>query len=371
MTQPEKIRVVVAMSGGVDSSVAAALLKEQGYDVIGVSLKLWDYDEEERVIQGKTCCSLDDIADAKSVCDTLRIPFYAFNHKKEFRKKVIDVFVDEYAHGRTPNPCVLCNQHLKFDVLLSEAERLGARYLATGHFARIIRNDEGKLALLKARETAKDQSYVLFSLTQKDLGRILFPLGDFSKEEVRGMAKRFGLITHDKTESMDICFIPNNDHASFIAKHYPQAKRDPGKFIAETGEVLGEHKGIDAYTVGQRRGLAVSAGERLYVKEIRSSTDEVVLARGDGLLFDTAVARDFRFIRSPSGQPLGAKTRYQRDDIPVQIRQYDEPSGRMEIRFENPARAVTPGQALVLYEGDEVIGGGWIAAAKPATRAIL
>lgn len=351
------------MSGGVDSSVAAALLKEQGYDVIGVSLKLWDYDEEERKLKGKTCCSLDDIADAKDVCDTLGIPFYAFNHKPEFRKAVIDVFVEEYRNGRTPNPCVLCNKDIKFDLLLKEARKLGASFLATGHYARIRRDANGAPHLLKGIDNDKDQSYVLFHLSGEDLGQVLLPIGDYTKAEIRALAARYGLVTHNKKESMEICFIPNNDHASFISKNYPELKHPPGKIIDTAGGVLGTHEGIDGYTVGQRRGLGISMGERVYVAEIRAATNEVVLVREDEVYFKGVKGRDFRFLRSPQKREYGAKIRYQRDELPAEIVDFDEASGAIELKFLGMARAVTPGQALVLYDGEEVVGGGWITSA--------
>lgn len=348
------------MSGGVDSSVAAALLKERGYDVIGVSLKLWDYDEDERKLTGKTCCSLDDIADAKDVCDAIGIPFYAFNHKPEFKKSVIDAFVEEYRNGRTPNPCVLCNRDIKFDLLLREAENLGARYLATGHYARVVRSDDGTCRLKKGVDADKDQSYVLFHLSSSDLDRVLLPVGDFTKAEIRALARKYGLTTHDKKESMEICFIPNNDHAAFIGKHYPQLKRGPGRFVNTSGKTIGTHGGIDGYTIGQRRGLGLGFGERMYVAEIRAATDEVVLARDDEVYFRGVVGKDFRFLRSPEKGRYGVKIRYQRDELPAEILRYDGDSRRIEMKFLSPARAVTPGQALVLYDGDEVVGGGWI-----------
>lgn len=353
-------RVVVAMSGGVDSSVAAALLKDQGYEVIGVSLKLWDYDEEERKLSGKTCCSLDDIADAKSVCDTLGIPFYAFNHKPEFRRAVIEKFVDEYRHGRTPNPCVLCNQHIKFGVLLDEAQKMGADYLATGHYAQVFRSDDGQYHLCKGVDENKDQSYVLFHLTQQDLSRILFPVGAFSKAQIRELAKKYHLITHNKRESMEICFIPNNNHKAFIDKNYPQAKPHKGHFVDWEGKVLGEHDGIEAFTIGQRKGLNVSFGERMYVAQIQPESGTVVLARDDDLYFQGVIGQDFRFLHTPSQKIYGVKLRSQKDDIPAEIVDYQENSGRIQLRFCGPARAVTPGQALVLYDNNEVIGGGWI-----------
>jgi len=353
-------RVIVAMSGGVDSSVAAALLKEQGYDVIGISLKLWDYDESERKLSGKTCCSLDDIADAKDVCDTLGIPFYAFNHKPEFQKNVIDRFVDDYRHGRTPNPCVLCNQYIKFDVLLNEAEKLGAQYLATGHYAQVASGEDGIYRLKKGKDSSKDQSYVLFHLTQDELKRVLFPIGAYTKSEIRDLAKKHGLITQNKKESMDICFIPNNDHAAFIKKNYPQLKRLPGNFVDWAGNILGQHQGIDAYTIGQRKGLGIGFGEKMYVAQIRSDSNEVVLAPESDLYFKGVIGERFHFITQPKTNQLGVKLRYQKNEIPSEIIEYNKDSGRIELKFSEMARAVTPGQAMVLYQGDEVVGGGWI-----------
>lgn len=355
-----KTRVIVAMSGGVDSSVAAALLKEQGYDVVGVSLKLWDYDEDERKLTGKTCCSIDDIADAKDVCDTLGIPFYAFNHKPEFKKSVIDTFVQEYHNGRTPNPCVLCNQFIKFDVLLKEAKKMGAAYLATGHYAQVHSDDHGIYHLKKGKDPAKDQSYVLFHLTQDELKGILFPIGSYTKSEIRDLAKKFGLITHDKKESMEICFIPNNDHAAFIAKNYPAKKHKSGNFVDWQGKILGKHRGIDAYTIGQRKGLGIGFGERMYVAQIRLESNEVVLAQDGDLYFKGVVGDNFHFLQQPQDKKYGVKLRYQKDEIESDIIDYDENSGTIQLAFTQKARAVTPGQALVLYDGDEVVGGGWI-----------
>lgn len=355
-----KPRVIVAMSGGVDSSVAAALLKEQGYDVIGVSLKLWDYDEDERKLSGKTCCSIDDIMDAKDVCDTLGIPFYAFNHKKEFQKHVIDTFVSEYKNGRTPNPCILCNQFIKFDLLLKEAKKLGAQYLATGHYARVHQDESGEFKLLKGVDADKDQSYVLYHLNQEELSHILLPIGEFTKVEIRDLAKKYNLVTHNKKESMEICFIPNNDHAAFIKKNYPTDKKPEGNFVDFNGNVLGTHKGIDAYTIGQRRGLEIALGKRMYVAQIRPDANEVVLANDDDLYFSGAVGKHFKFVKEPQSKNLGARIRHQRDEIPVKILSYDKNTEKVTIEFIEKARAVTPGQALVIYEGDSVIGGGWI-----------
>ncbi len=363
MTQSSQKRVVVAMSGGVDSSVAALLLKRQGYDVIGVSLKLWDYDEAERKLDGKTCCSLDDIADAKDVCDILGIPFYAFNHKPEFQKQVIDRFVHEYSQGRTPNPCVFCNQYIKFDVLLEEAKKMGAQYLATGHYARIVKDADGTHRLFKGKDLAKDQSYVLCHLKNDDLNRILFPVGDYNKDEIRELAKEAGFLTHDKKESMDICFIPGNDHAAFIQKHYPASKREPGNFVNRRGEVIGRHQGIDAYTIGQRRGLGESFGlDRTYVTEIRAKTNEVVLDDDlNQLNYHGVIGKSFHFLRTPKDKTkLGLKVRYQRFETAAELVDFDAATQKVRFKLHEPARAVTPGQALVVFEGDELIGGGWI-----------
>jgi len=359
-TNNNKTRVVVAMSGGVDSSVAAALLKEQGYDVIGVSLKLWDYDEEERQLTGKTCCSLDDIADAKDVCDTLDIPFYAFNHKPEFQKNVIDVFVNMYTQGQTPNPCILCNQNIKFSVLLKEAEKMGAKYLATGHYASVYQDKKGAYHLAKGKDSFKDQSYVLFHLNQDELSRVLFPLGKYTKDEIRALAAKYNLITKDKKESMEICFIPNNDHASFIAKNYPQKKREPGSFVDRQGHFLGKHKGIDAYTIGQRKGLGIGWGKKMYVSQIKSETNEVVLEDDSNLYNMGVIADRFNFLQPPTKKKYGAKIRYQRNEIEAEIVHYDNENKLIKIKFPHKARAISPGQALVLYDNKEVIGGGWV-----------
>lgn len=360
MSSKIKSRVVVAMSGGVDSSVAAALLKEQGFDVIGVSLKLWDYVDAEKQCHGKTCCSLEDIADAKEVCDVLQIPFYAFNYKSQFKKSVIDPFVEEYCQGRTPNPCILCNQHIKFNRLLSEAEKMGAEYLATGHYARVETDEKGVCHLLKGVDPQKDQSYVLFHLSQKELSKILFPIGHYTKDQIREVARKYNLGTHNKRESMDICFIPEQDHLSFIAKNYPEKKNQEGNFVDWKGRVLGQHMGIEAYTVGQRKGMGLSFSEKMYVAQIRSETNEVVLAPEEDLYFGGVIAEGFHFLQVLDKRTYGAKLRYQKDEIPSEIVDYQEKTGRIRLKFHEKARAVTPGQAVVLYDGAEVMGGGWI-----------
>lgn len=351
-------RVVVAMSGGVDSSVAALLLKQQGYEVIGISLKTWD--ETSSIKRTKTCCSFQDIEDARKVCEQIGVPFYAFNYKKEFEEKVIKVFVSEYYQGRTPNPCILCNQHIKFDQLLNEAEKLGAAYLATGHYARLSRTDDGAFKLLKGVDDHKDQSYVLYRLGQEQLAKILFPIGDYTKDEIRRIAVENNLPTATKQESQDICFIPDRDHAKFIQKHYPAPHLKPGNFVDAAGKVLGQHQGIHAYTIGQRRGLGIGFGERLYVTRIDVQKNEVELGLADEVLSGGLIARDVHWLPSAKGvEECGVKIRYQKDEIPARVETGGQ-KGETIIRFSNKYRAVTPGQTAVFYRGDEVLGGGVI-----------
>ncbi len=352
-------RVVVAMSGGVDSSVAALLLKKEGYEIIGISLKLWDYNESSRKENSKTCCSFEDINDAGAVCAQLDIPFYAFNYKKHFEENVILPFVQAYREGRTPNPCVLCNQHVKFDRLLMEAQKLGADYLATGHYARIKKDEGGIYRLLKGIDSAKDQSYVLFGLDQNILARTLLPIGDYTKEEIRKMARTQGLPTADKHESQDICFVPDNDYARFIQKNYPSTEMRKGAFIDEKGSVLGQHEGIHAYTVGQRRGLSVSHSERLYVTQIDSERNEIRLGPRSLTYRQGFTAGRVKWIVPDAPNDCFVKIRYQRNEIPVLWTAEGE-ADSVIVKFKEPHFGVTPGQAAVFYRNDEVLGGGWI-----------
>ncbi len=355
-----KKRVVVAMSGGVDSSVAALLLKQQGYEVIGISLKLWDYNEEGRTKSNKTCCSYRDIQDARRVCDRLEIPFYAFSYKKEFEEKVIQTFVSEYTQGRTPNPCILCNQHIKFDRLLEEAQKLGADYLATGHYARVTKDEAGSYRLLKGKDAAKDQSYVLFGLNQEILKKVLFPIGDYTKDQIRKLAEEFDLPTAHKPESQDICFVPDGDYAKFVAKYDTNFSLTPGNFVDQNGTILGRHEGIHAYTVGQRRGLGVSTGERLYVTRIDTTKNEIELSPEDATFSESFCASRINWVVSSpeSLMECGVKVRYQKDEIPAMVEQ--KAGARAIVRLIKDHRGITPGQAAVFYKGDEVLGGGWI-----------
>ena len=349
------------MSGGVDSTVATYLLREQGYEVIGVSLKLWE--GEDKTPTHKTCCSYQDVMDARSVCEKLGIPFYAFNYKKKFEEKVVQPFIEGYKQGITPNPCILCNQFVKFDLLLEHTKTLGADFLATGHYARIEKDDAGFFHLKKAVDETKDQSYVLYRLTQKDLAKILFPLGGYTKKQVREIAAKNNLPTATKHESQDICFIPKRDHAEFIEKYDQSFKPQAGFFVDAKGKVLGKHEGVHHYTVGQRRGLGIGFGERTYVIHINPNTAEVVLGAKEDLYSGHLRANDVNWVLPETciQFPLesSVKVRYQKNDIPALI----EPTGiedEVAVKLSSHNSAISPGQSVVFYRGEEVLGGGWI-----------
>ncbi len=350
-------RVLVAMSGGVDSSVTALLLKLQGYDCVGCTMKLFG-DETVPPKTDKSCCSLDDVEDARGVALRHDMPYYVFNLSDLFREKVMDPFTESYQQGRTPNPCIDCNRYLKFEKLYERARLLSCDAVATGHYARIVREGDRWL-LKKALDLTKDQSYVLYSLTQEQLSRTLLPLGELSKQEARKLADRAGFRNAGKPDSQDICFVPDGDYAAFIerrtGRHFPE-----GDFVSPDGKVLGRHKGIIHYTVGQRRGLGVSAKERLYVSAIDPARNTVTLTEEPGLMIDSVVAGDVNLI---SGEALKApvraevKLRYRQAARPATVRQEGD---RLIIDFDEPQRAPAPGQAAVLYDGDTVLGGGTI-----------
>ena len=359
MTSFTKNKVVVAMSGGVDSSVAALLLKQQGMEVIGVSMKTHETTEEE-LQRGKTCCTSVDIMDARRVCQHLDIPFYAMDYVEEFEREVIQYFSNDYIQGRTPNPCVACNSKLKFASLLKKTQDLGAYYLATGHYAEKTRDKRGKFHVMKSQDLEKDQTYFLFGLGQRELEHILFPLAGYQKEQVRELARKAGLKTADKAESQEICFVPNNDYAAFLEKKFPDLAYKTGKFITDTGEVIADHEGIHAYTVGQRRGLGVALGERTYVTEIRPQTQEIVLGTKEDLLKKGLWAKDLKWVNPEnvtSASRVTVKLRHRHQGVGAMLD--IKPQG-VKVDFLEPAGAVTPGQAAVFYDGNEMLGGGFI-----------
>jgi tRNA-specific 2-thiouridylase len=350
-----KPRVVVAMSGGVDSSVAAALLVEQGYEVVGVTMRLWTEEDPSAARHHRRCCSVEDTDDARAACDVLGLPHYVLNLEREFAATVVDTFVQEYARGRTPNPCLECNDRVKFRPLLEHALALDAEYLATGHYARVRRNGSG-YGLWRAADPAKDQSYVLYTLGQRELERTLFPVGELPKDEVRAIARRYGLPNADKPDSADICFIPSGDYRSFVRE---RAGAAPGRIVDSAGDAVGEHGGIVDYTVGQRRGLPPrGGGEPLFVLELDAESNEVIVGPEEELLAPGLVADDLSFV---SG---GAPSRNFRTEARIRYRSAPAQAtvtvgeGAAQVWFERPQRAVTPGQAVVFCEGDRVLGGG-------------
>ena len=356
-------RIVVAMSGGVDSSVAAALLRDQGYDVVGVSMQL-STTPAATVREGQGCCSLEDFRDARRVADALDIPYYVWNLRDAFKARVQDVFTAEYLRGRTPNPCVLCNRDLKFDELWRRAATLGADLVATGHYARVAQHD-GRWRLLRARDERKDQSYFLFSLTQAELARTRFPLGDLTKDAVRDYARRLGLPVAEKPESQEICFVPDRDCAGWVERHADHEQLKPGAVVDEDGTTLATHGGVHRFTVGQRRGLGIGDGVARWVTRIDGTTGTVHVGGQAALASRGLVAEQVRWAAGVPADSMdgGVRVRIRHRHTPVAARLTHTGSDRVEAWFDEPASAVTPGQAAVFYRGDEVLGGGWIAAA--------
>ena len=355
-------RVVVAMSGGVDSSVAAALVAQHGYEAVGIAMRLYSTPQQD---YSRSCCSPDDLFDARTVADTLGIPFYVANYEKEFQSTVIDYFVGEYERGRTPNPCVACNNHLKFDVLLKRSLALGSSYLATGHYARIDRTGEVPV-LRTGLDAQKDQSYFLYGLPREALPRIMFPVGELTKDEVRDAARGLNLETAEKPESQEICFVTGKSYREFVEDRLAREQQRPGNFVLEDGHVIGKHDGIHRFTIGQRRGIGIAWDEPLFVKAIRPATSEVVLGPKGSLLargFHADRCNWLSFERPSEPIECEAKIRYRSRPVAALVTAGDDPS-TVTVEFAEPQRAVTPGQAAVFYRGDEVLGGATIEEAR-------
>jgi tRNA-specific 2-thiouridylase len=355
------VRIVVAMSGGVDSSVAAALLAEQGHDVIGVSMQL--YDQADGTPSFGSCCALDDLHDARRVAAAINIPHYILNLERQFDDQVVSNFVREYASGRTPLPCAHCNSDLKFAELASRARGFGADTVATGHYARVEASEStGRCRLKRAVDAAKDQSYFLFALTQEQLSRAVFPIGDRGKDEVRAYARARRLPVADKPDSQEICFVPDHDYASFVAKRAPEAGL-AGTIVDESGQVLGTHAGIHRFTVGQRKGLGISGsptGSAVYVLKLRPRMREVVVGPRTALERTMFTASGVNWVEREPAAPIRAAVQIRHRHVAAPATVHSLGNARAEVTFDAPQIAITPGQAAVFYAGDYVVGGGWI-----------
>ncbi|MBO5347461.1 MAG: tRNA 2-thiouridine(34) synthase MnmA [Lachnospiraceae bacterium] len=357
----EKKTVVVGMSGGVDSSVAAYLLKEQGYHVIGVTMQIWQEEDRCSTEENGGCCGLSAVEDARRVAEKLGIPYYVMNFRKEFKEKVMDYFVEEYLKGRTPNPCNACNRYIKWEALLNKARAIGADYIATGHYAQIKQLDNGRYVIQNSVTAEKDQTYALYNLTQEQLKATLMPVGAYTKDEIRAIAEKLELPIAKKPDSQDICFIPDGDYGAFLEREAFERLPGKGKFINNTGQVLGEHKGFTHYTIGQRRGLGVAAGHRIFVTRLDVERNEVVLGEHEELFSTHLTCDHVNWMAIPGivdPYECIAKIRYAHKGTACILEPMEE--GRLKVTFKEPVRAVTPGQAVVFYENDYVLGGGSI-----------
>lgn len=357
-----KGKVLLAMSGGLDSSIAALLLKNQGYDIIGITMKTWDYSQTGLEIKETSCCNIESVNDARNIAIKLDFPHYTLDLTKEFEDIVVNNFVSEYLKGRTPNPCILCNKYFKWDFLLAKASQLGCDYIATGHYSKIS-FDNGRYYITKGNDKEKDQSYVLWSLSQENLKRTLFPLGEYNKNQIRQMAHESAFYEiASKRESYDICFIPDNDYRGFIRRKHPELTNlfDGGNFVDKFEKVLGKHKGYPFYTIGQRKGLNVAAGYPLYVNKIDSSNNKIYLGAKEELANNTLLVKEYNMMKYNNlldGKQLEVKIRYHDNGSMAQVVEKDN---CLTVSFFENVYAITPGQSVVFYEGNDLVGGGII-----------
>jgi tRNA-uridine 2-sulfurtransferase len=365
-----KHRAIVAMSGGVDSSVTAALLHAEGFEVVGITLQL--YDHGAAVSKARACCAGQDIADAKAVADRIGFPHYTLDYESRFRQDVIDDFADSYLRGETPIPCVRCNQTVKFRDLLQTAQELGGDFLATGHYVQRLEN-AGRIELHRGADSGKDQSYFLFATTPEQLAFLRFPLGGMTKEQTRGLAQQFGLGTADKPDSQDICFVPTGHYSSLVQKLRPEALQ-PGQIVHLDGRVLGQHEGIIQYTVGQRKGLGIGGGEILYVIRLEPESRRVIVGPHEALACGEVMLSGVNWLESAplaaDGVAVLARVRSTRPPVPAVIYPEGQDASRMRVVFDLPQHGVSPGQACVFYQGDRVLGGGWITRSGANTTAL-